>query len=57
MKILHILRSEPDQMTRNLILQSFENAQNIEIPIYQKDVDYDKLVADIFSSDKVISWW
>jgi hypothetical protein len=57
MKILHILRSEPDQMTRNLILQSFENAQNIEIPIYQKDVDYDKLVEEIFTSDKVVCWW
>ena len=57
MKILHILRSEPDQMTRNLILQSFEDAQNIEISLYQENINYDELVADIFSSDKVISWW
>jgi hypothetical protein len=57
MKILHILRSEPDEMTRNLILQSFEAAQNIEIALYQENVNYDELVADIFSSDKVISWW
>ncbi len=57
MKILHILRSEPDQMTRNLILKSFEDVQNIEIPIYQETVDYDKLVEKIFSSEKVISWW
>lgn len=57
MKILHILRSEPDEMTRNLILRSFEEAQNIEIPIYQEDVDYDKLVEEIFTSDKVVCWW
>ena len=57
MKILHILRSEPDEMTRNLILQSFEDAQNIEISLHQENVNYDDLVADIFSSDKVISWW
>jgi hypothetical protein len=57
MKVLHILRSEPDEMTRNLILQTFEDAQNIEIPLYQENVNYDELVADIFSSDKVISWW
>ncbi len=57
MKILHILRSEPDEMTRNLILQSFEDAQNIEIPLHQENVNYDDVVADIFSSDKVISWW
>ena len=57
MKVLHILRSEPDEMTRNLILQTFEDAQNIEIPLYQENVDFDELVANIFSSDKVISWW
>jgi hypothetical protein len=27
MKILHILRSEPDEMTRNLIQQSFEDEE------------------------------
>jgi hypothetical protein len=57
MKVLHILRSEPDEMTRNLILQTFEDAQNIEIPLYQENVNFDELVANIFSSDKVISWW
>ena len=57
MKILHILRSEPNEMTRSFISQTFEDAQNIEIPLYQENVNYDELVADIFSSDKVISWW
>jgi hypothetical protein len=57
MKVLHILRSEPDEMTRNFILQSFEAARNIEIPIYQENVDYDQLVQEILSSDQVISWW
>ena len=57
MKILHILRSEPDEMTRNFILQTFENAQNNEMPLYQEDIDYDKLIADIFASDSVICWW
>jgi hypothetical protein len=57
MKILHILRSEPDEMTRNLIQQSFEDAQRVEIPMHQKDVDYEKLVEEIFASDKVICWW
>lgn len=57
MKILHILRSEPDEMTCNFIQQSFENVQNTKIPLYQENVNYDELVANIFSSDKVISWW
>ena len=57
MKILHILRSEPDEMTRNIISQTFEDAQNNEIPLHQENIDYDKLVADIFASDSVICWW
>ena len=57
MKVLHILRSEPDEMTRSFISQSFEDALNIELPIFQEDVDYDKLVKEIFASDTVISWW
>ena len=57
MRILHILRSEPDEMTRQLIQQSFGDAQNAEISLYQDNVNYDELVDDIFSSDKVISWW
>jgi len=57
MKILHILRSEPNKMTRSFISQTFEDAQNIEMPIYEKDVDYDKLVEEIITSDKVVSWW
>jgi hypothetical protein len=57
MKVLHILRSEPDEMTRNFILQSFETARNIEISMYGENVDYDQLVQEIFSSDQVISWW
>ncbi len=57
MKILHILRSEPDEMTRSFIAQTFEDAQNIEWPLYQGNVDYDQMVQEIFASDKVISWW
>lgn len=57
MKILHILRSEPDEMTRNFITKTFEGAQNIEIPLYQENIDYDELITDILSSDRVISWW
>ena len=57
MKILHILRSEPDEITRGFIQQTFEDAQNIEIPLYESDIRYDELITEIFSSDKVISWW
>ncbi len=57
MKILHILRSEPDENTRAFIEQTFEDAQNVEVPLYEDRINYDALVTEIFSSDKVISWW
>ena len=57
MKILHILRSEPDEMTRNLIQQSFKDAQNTEVLLFKENVNYEELVTDIFSCNKVISWW
>jgi hypothetical protein len=57
MKILHILRSEPNEMVRNFILETSRNAESFELPIYEREVDYNKLVKEIFTSDKVISWW
>ena len=57
MKVLHILRSESDETTRGFIQQTFEDAQNVEIPLYENSVNYDELVTEIFSSDRVISWW
>ena len=57
MKILHILRSKPDEMTRNIIQRSFEDAQNIEMPLYEENVNYDKLLEEIFNSNKVVCWW
>lgn len=57
MKILHILRSEPDEITRGFIRQTYEDAQNVEIALHEDQINYDELIAEIFSSDKVISWW
>lgn len=57
MKILHILRTEPDEMTRTFIQQTFGDAQNAEVPLYEDNINYDELIVEIFSSDRVISWW
>lgn len=57
MKILHILRSEPNEMVMNFIRKTSKNAVSLELPIYGEEVDYDQLVTEIFASDKVISWW
>jgi hypothetical protein len=57
MTTLHILRSEPDEMVRLFIEQISRGEQSLESPLYQGEVDYDRLVEDIFKSDRVISWW
>lgn len=56
MKILHILKSAPDGATKKIIeLQSVGN-QVTTVDLTKGGVDYDKLVADVFGSDKVICW-
>ncbi|UCF82504.1 MAG: hypothetical protein JSV50_15070 [Desulfobacteraceae bacterium] len=57
MKILHILRSEPDEMTQLFIRGTSRGAESLTILLYQGEVDYDELVKEIFNSDRVISWW
>jgi hypothetical protein len=57
MKIVHILRSEMDDITRMFIREISQGEENIEVSLYQEGVDYDQLVKDIFESDQVISWW
>jgi hypothetical protein len=57
MKVLHILRTEPDDTVRRC-LEAFstEDAVNVAA-LYKGDVDWSRLVDDIFSHEKVICWW
>ncbi len=56
MKILHVLKTAPDATTKKIIeLQSAGN-QVKTIELYKGGVSYDKLVADVFSHDKVFCW-
>ncbi len=57
MKILHILRSEPDEMVRKFIRETSRGLESLEIPLYKGEVDYDQVVKEIFANDQVISWW
>ncbi len=57
MKILHILRSEPDEMVRMFIRKISQGEESVEIPLYRGEVDYDRVVEDIFDSDRMICWW
>lgn len=56
MKILHILKKVPDASTKKIIeIQAASNDVKT-IELYKGGVPYDKLVADVFSSDKVFCW-
>jgi hypothetical protein len=57
MKILYILRSRPD-VTVEKFMKSFTNGDQADVTaLYQENMDWSKLVDDIFEHDKVISWW
>ena len=57
MKILHILRSEPDEVVKTLIKASSEGLEAKQFELYREDVDYDTLIELVFEYDKVICWW
>ncbi len=57
MKILHILRSEADRNVEKFIDILSEDKESTVAPLYQKDIDWSRLVDDIYSHDKVICWW
>ena len=59
MKILHILRTRPD-VTVEKLMQGATNGDRPKVTaLYElkDDQSWSKLVDEIFSNDKVISWW
>jgi hypothetical protein len=57
MKILYILRSRPDVAVEKF-MKTMTNGDQAEVAaLYQENIDWSKLVDDIFEHDKVISWW
>jgi hypothetical protein len=57
MKVLHVLKSEPDKTIKTLMGSFAEGGEVQEFEMYKGDVDYDKLIELVFDSDKVICWW
>lgn len=57
MKILNIVRSEPDETVGKCINAFSEDKDAKVIALYEGTVDWQGLVDDIFSYDKVICWW
>lgn len=57
MKVLHILRSQPDSRSMELIT-SLDDAEHCRvIALYETTVDYSQLVEAVFDADRVICWW
>lgn len=56
MKVLHILKTEPDETVEGL-LEAFADDEGKTVPLYDDEVDWARLVDDIFSYDKIICWW
>ena len=57
MKLLHILKSEPDKNTKTLMDILSQGEEATIYPLYEKDADYEDLIDLIFEKDKVVSWW
>jgi hypothetical protein len=56
MKILHIVKKAPDASTKKIIEVQASGNQSKVIDLAQGGIAYDKLVTDVFTSDKVFCW-
>ena len=57
MKILHIYRSKPDETVARIVKTTTNGDQSKVAEIYKEDIDWYRLVDDIFHHEKVICWW
>jgi hypothetical protein len=56
MKILHILKKTPDASTKKIIEVQASGNESKVIDLTKGAIAYDKLVTDVFNSDKVFCW-
>lgn len=56
MKILEILKSEPDETVSRMI-DAHKEGNEVKVVRLYEGADYDALVEDIFAHEKVICWW
>ncbi|HSQ85831.1 MAG TPA: hypothetical protein VLM43_14020 [Desulfobacterales bacterium] len=57
MKVLNILKSEPDETVEKLGEAISKENQSSVTMLYGDQVDWEGLVDDIFLHDKVVCWW
>ena len=57
-KILHILKSEPDDVQKTLMDTLSRDRHNLQVSLVDADDSvYDELIDQIFDCDEVITWW
>jgi hypothetical protein len=56
MKLLHLIKTQPDDSTEFLIKALSEGKEVQRLNLYEKP-DYEEVVAQVFAADEVISWW
>lgn len=61
-KILHLLKSEPDDLTETIIASLGKAHVNTVVGLYPDGIspvaiDWLRLVDDVFAHDQVICWW
>ncbi|MBW2296826.1 MAG: hypothetical protein JRF32_04365 [Deltaproteobacteria bacterium] len=61
-KVLHILKSEPDETVAGLIESQTVEGEAAVVSLYRDEisgsaVNWSRLVEDIFAYDRVICWW
>ena len=57
MKVLHILRTEPEETVEKFTHHLAEEHEMSVVALYEDAQDWGGLVDDIFAYDKVICWW
>ena len=59
MTILHILKTEPDKTTKDLLsaFDASDSGDSTAFRLYDEKPDFEKLVDLIFEHEKNITWW
>lgn len=57
MKILNVYRRLPDEVTRELAAAVSRDREARHFCLYEKPVDYNRLLDLFLNKDQVISWW
>jgi hypothetical protein len=56
-KILHLIKSRPDDITNKLVELISQGEEAAVFRLYEQGADYGALLDLVFSHDRVISWW